>query len=160
LRERKKIKPELEKYFDKNGKLLKKSLEEAEVFDGYSCIFTTEKFDKEEMVRLYFDKDLVEKAFQSIKGIVKVQPIRHWLYNRVTAHIFVCYLAYTLLSLLKYKLKKLEMSPVQALRELDSLYRVYMRDTEKGFKISKLVALTKKQEKILRCVDKKLLVEV
>ncbi len=160
LSERKKIKPELEKYFDKNGKLLKKVLEEAEGFDGYSCIFTTEKFDKEEMVRLYFDKDLVEKAFQSIKGIVKVQPIRHWLYNRVTAHIFVCYLAYTLLSLLKYRLKKLETSPVQALRELDSLYRVYMRDTEKGFKTSRLVALTKKQEKILRCVDKKLLVEV
>lgn len=159
LLERKKIKQELEKYFDKNGKLIKKILEEAEVYDGYSCIFTTENFNKEEMVRLYFDKDLVEKAFQSIKGIIKVQPIRHWLYNRVTAHIFVCYLSYMLFSLLKYKLKKVEISPIQALRELDSLYRVYMHDTKKGFKTSRLVALTKKQEKILRCVDKKLLVK-
>lgn len=159
LAERKKIKPALEKYFNTNGKLLLKKIEEDEEFDGYSCIFTTEKLSKMDTVKLYFDKDLVEKAFQSLKGVINVQPIRHWLYNRVNAHVFVCYLAYLLLSLLKHRLKKLEMSPVEALKELDSLYNVYIRDKKKGFKISRLVALTKKQEEILRCVDKKLLRE-
>jgi transposase len=159
LAERKKIKPALENYFNKNGKLLLKRIEEDEEFDGYSCIFTTEKLSKMDIVKLYFDKDLVEKAFQSLKGVINVQPIRHWLYSRVNAHVFVCYLAYLLLSLLKYRLRKLEMSPVEALRELDSLYKVYIRDKKRGFKISRLVALTKKQEEILRCVDKKLLRE-
>jgi len=109
------------------------------------------------MVRVYFDKDLIEKAFQSLKGVIKVQPIRHWLYNRVIAHVFICYLAYLLLSLLKLRLKKIEMSPVEALRELDSLYKVYMRDEKKNFKVSRLVALTKKQEKILRTIDEMLM---
>ena len=95
----KKIKPEMEEYFDKNGKLSYKELREAEEFDGYSVIFTTVKLSKKEIVEIYFDKDLVEKAFQSLKGIVKVQPVRHWLYNRVIVHVFICYLAYLLLSL-------------------------------------------------------------
>ncbi len=153
LAEGKSIKSELTRYFDKHGKLLPKKLEAAEEFDGYACIFTTDVLSKEEMVRVYFDKDLIEKAFQSLKGVIKVQPIRHWLYNRVIAHVFICYLAYLLLSLLKLRLKKIEMSPVEALRELDSLYKVYRRDEKKNFKVSRLVALTKKQEKILRTID-------
>jgi transposase len=157
LKEKKKIKPELDKYFDKEGNLLLKKLKEAEEFDGFSCIFTTTSLPKEKVVQLYFDKDMVEKAFQSLKGVVKVQPIRHWLYNRVVAHVFICYLSYLLLSLLKYKLKKIGISPIEALKELDSLYRVYIRDAKKGFKMSRMVALTKKQEAILRCIDKKLI---
>lgn len=159
LTEGKKIKPKLEQYFSTNGKLLLKKLKQAEEFDGFSCIFSTAKMKNEELVRMYFDKDLVEKAFQSLKGVIKVRPIRHWLYNRVIAHVFICYLSYLLLSLLKYKLKKIDISPVAALRELDSLYKVYLRDSEKGFKLSRTVALNKKQEKILRCIDKKLLAQ-
>jgi len=157
LVQRKKIKPELEKYFSKNRKLVPGKLKDAEEFDGFSCIFSTAKIAKDKMVKMYFDKDLVEKAFQSLKGIVKVRPIRHWLYNRVIAHVFVCYLSYLLLSLLKYRLEKIEMSPVEALKELDSLYRVYLRDSKKDFQLSRMVTLNKKQEKILRCIDKKLL---
>ncbi len=93
----KKVKPELEKYFDEKGNLSYQELQETEEFDGYSVIFTTAKLSPKEIVKIYFDKDLVEKAFQSLKGIVKVQPIRHWLYNRVIAHVFICYLAYLLL---------------------------------------------------------------
>ena len=109
-----------------------------------------------EIVRLYFDKDLVEKAFQSIKGITRLQPIRHWLYNRVLAHVAICYLAYLLLSLLKFRLKDLGISPETALRELDSMYKVYMRDKKKGFQISRVVTLSKKQEQILKTIDPRL----
>lgn len=158
----KEIKPGLEKFFDKKGKLLMNKLREAEEFDGYSAIFTTTKLSKHQMVKIYFEKDLVEKAFQSLKGIVSLRPVRHWLYNRVIAHVFVCYLSYLLLSLLNIKLKNknIETSPVEALKELDTLYKVYMRDSKKGFKVHQTVALNKKQEKILRAVDKKLLTQM
>ncbi len=154
------IKPGMEKFFGADGQLLTHRLKKAEEFDGYSCIFTTSKLSKEAMVRLYFDKDLVEKAFQSLKGVIKLQPIRHWLYNRVTAHVFICYLSYLLLSLLQLRLKTLQISPVEALRELESLYKVYMRDRKKGFKLERLVALSKTQEKIMRTIDKHLLPSV
>lgn len=152
------IKNGLEKFFDKHGQLIQSKLTEAEEFDGCSCIFCTRRLSKEEMVRLYFDKDLVEKAFHTIKGITNLQPIRHWLSNRVKAHVFVCYLSYLLLSLLKYRLKKAKVSPQAALRELETMYKVYLRNNEGVLKISRVVTLTKKQELILKAIDKKLLV--
>lgn len=158
LYKRKRIKEELEVFFEQ-GILNENFLKEEEMFDGYSFIFTTAEITKEQMINLYFDKDLIEKAFQSIKGVTRLQPIRHWLYNRVKAHVFICYLSYLLLSLLKLRVKKLKLSPVSALRELDSLYRVYIRDAKKNFKVSKFVALNKNQEKIIRTIDKKLCVQ-
>jgi transposase-like protein len=37
------------------------------------------------------------------------------------------------------------------------MYRVYLNDPKKNVKIDRLVALTKKQEEILKVIDKKLL---
>ncbi len=152
------IKEGLEKYFTKEGKLDKNAIEEDEILDGFSYVFSSKEASAEEIMKLYFhDKDIVEKAFQSLKGVIKIRPIRHWLYNRVISHIFICYLSYLLLALLKLSLKKIDMSPVVALRELGSLYKVYMKDNRKNFQLTKTVALTKIQEKILKTIDKKLL---
>lgn len=159
LSNKKNIKSGLEKFFSKSGKLLTEQIEQEEKFHGYSCIFTTAKLTSEQMVHHYFEKDLVEKAFQSLKGVVRLRPIRHWLYNRVIAHVFICYLSYLLLSILKLRLTKINLSPAKALQELDTLYKVYMHDSKKGFKVSRVVALNKMQEKILKTVDKKLIQE-
>lgn len=159
LKQDKPIKVGLEKFFSKNGKILIRRLREVEEFDGYSIIFTTEKFTKEKIIKMYFDKDLVEKAFQSLKGVIGLRPIRHWLYNRVISHVFICYLSYLLLSILKLRLNKIDVTPIKALKELDTLYKVYMRDSKKNFEFEKLVALTKNQEKILRAVSRKLIAQ-
>ena len=111
------------------------------------------------IIKAYFDKDVVEKAFQSLKGVIRLRPIRHWPYNRVEAHVFICYLACLLLSILKNRVNDLDMSFQKALDELDGLYRVYLKDPRTGYKLGRLVALTKNQEQILRAVDKSLLKE-
>jgi len=154
------IKAGLSQFFAKDGRLLLNRVRDAEEFDGYSALFTTASYSKDKMVKMYFDKDLVEKAFQSLKGIIKLRPIRHWLYNRVIAHVFICYLSYLLLSLLQIKLRKTGFSPVAALKELDTLYKVYLKDAKKEFKLQRVVALNKNQEKILRAIDKKLLTQL
>jgi transposase len=150
-------KPGMEKFFTTSGCMKIDVLREAEEFDGYSCIFSTAKLAKDEIVRLYFDKDVVEKAFHTIKGITRLQPVRHWLYNRVIAHVFICYLSYLLLSILQFRMKKLGLSAEETLTELDSMYNVYLRDAKKGFRISRVVTLSKKQETILKAVNKRLL---
>lgn len=159
LSQGKKIKSGLEKFFSKSGRLLTEKILQKEEFHGYFCLFTTAELTSEQMVKYYFDKDLVEKAFQSIKGIVRLRPIRHWLYNRVIGHVFICYLSYLLLSILRLRLKKINLSPVKALQELESLYKIYMKDSKKGFEVTRVVALNKMQEKILMTVDKRLLLE-
>jgi len=156
LSEGKTIKPDIQPFFAKNGRVLESKLNQERRFDGTSFIFTTSNLTVTQAVFAYFDKDVVEKCFQSLKGVVRLRPVRHWLYNRVEAHIFICYLSCLLLSILKMKVARLEISEQSALRELDGLYRVYLRDPQNGFKMSRLVALTRTQEKILRAIDKHL----
>ncbi len=158
LNKGKKIKDGLDIYFHANNAINHKAIKLAEEFDGFTFIFSSKKLARDEIMRLYFvEKDIVEKAFQSIKGITGLRPIRHWLYNRVTAHVSICYLSYLLLSVLKFKLAKINMSPIEALSALDTMYRVYVRDPEKEFEISRVVTLSKKQETILKTINKKLL---
>ena len=64
---------------------------------------------------------------------------------------------YLLLSLLKFRLKELEISPEAALDELKSMYKVYLRDSKNVFKMTRVVTLTKRQELILKTIDKELL---
>lgn len=148
----------ISKYLTPTGRVRKKELKKAEEFDGYSCIFSTsESLSCKETVIVYFDKDIVEKAFKILKGVVSLNPVRHWLHDRVVAHVFICYLSYLLLSLLKYELRDLEITPVQALKNLESMYKIYFSDKKKKYKMSKTVTLSKYQESILKALDKRLL---
>jgi transposase len=151
------FKPELGKFFAKDGRILESRIKQEGEFDGMSFIFTTSNLRLPEAVKAYFDKDVVEKSFQALKGVIRLRPVRHWLYNRVEAHVFICYLSCLLLSILKLKVAPLGLSFHAALAEMDGSYRVYLRDPKTSFKINRLVSLTKRQEKILRAVDKRLL---
>jgi hypothetical protein len=151
------IKPSLHKFFDQHHNIRQSLVDAAGEFDGYSCIFCTTALSKQELVEEYFDKDLVEKAFRTLKGVIHLRPIRHWLHTRVRGHIFICFLAYLLLSLLRLHLRPLHLSPEEALRELETMYKVYLRDPSGTFKISRVVTLTKKQKIILSAIDPTLL---
>jgi len=157
LAQGKSIKPGLERFFDARGQLRPALLAQAEEFDGYSCLFCTRALPEDQMLCLYFDKDIVEKAFHSLKGITQLRPVRHWLAEHVQAHVFICYLAYLLLSLLQYRLRHTEFTAESALLELGSMYKVYLRDAKRGFRLSRVVALTKKQETILKAINRQLL---
>lgn len=49
------------------------------------------------------------------------------------------------------------MSAQEALGELETMYKVYVIDSKSIFKMSRVVTLSKRQELILKTVDKKLL---
>ena len=156
LSSNKSIKQGLGKYFTRTGRLRVSELKKVEEFDGYSCIFSTKKkVSDKDMVQLYFDKDVVEKSFRTLKGITNLQPVRHWLYNRVKSHVFICYLSCMLLSILKLKLKKIEISPVQALKDLDTIYKVCVYDKKKKNRFYRTKTISKHQEDILKAIKKK-----
>jgi transposase len=79
------------------------------------------------------------------------------LANRVRGHIFICYLAYLLLSVLEYKIKEIGLTGPEALATLDSMYRVYLSDPKSKNKFIKTVTLSKAQEEILKKVNPLLL---
>lgn len=148
----------LKKYFRTRG-LNDAAIAQAERYDGYSLLFTTNKQSTAESVKAYFDKDLVEKAFRTLKGITHLRPVRHWLEQRVRAHVFICYISYLLLSVLNYKLKKAELrfSSVEALIKLQTLYKVHLLDPKSKNTFEKTVAYTEEQKQILRVTNPHLL---
>jgi transposase len=119
---------------------------------GYSFIFHSTDYEINEVVVKYYDKDIVEKSFHQIKGVLSLNPIRLKLLDRVSAHIKICYLAYCILSLMKFKLRKIGVSPIEAIDELSSAYNVYLEDIKNDFKWSKIVTLKKSQENILKAI--------
>ena len=85
---------------------------------GYSLLYHSTDLDDAEVVKKYFDRDIVEKSFRQMKGMLELRPVRVWLMNHVEAHIKLCYLAYSILCWFSYLLKPLEINSSTALREL------------------------------------------
>jgi transposase len=133
------------------------AIKQAEQFDGVSAIFSTKRVTCKETVYAYFEKDRVEKAFRTLKGLLEMDKIRFWLKGKVKGHIFVCYLSYLLMSLLDYKLKATKINATDALELMQSMYKVHISDPKTKNKFVKTVVLSTKQEKILKAIDEKLL---
>ncbi len=119
---------------------------------GYSLIYHNTKYSSDEVVKNYYDKDMVERAFKHIKGVLNLRPIRVWLNNHIEGHIKICYLAYAILSLMNFKLRKLKISAVDALSSLKHGYKINLRDNSSGFEWSVHVSLEPKQQKILKAL--------
>ena len=72
----------------------KEELEEAKRLDGIFVISTSRKeIEKSKVVDSYKNLQEVEILFDDFKNFVDVRPIRHWLEDRVKAHVFICVLA-------------------------------------------------------------------
>jgi transposase len=121
---------------------------------GYSLIFHTTNFTTEEVIRKYFeDKDIVEKAYRELKSPINLNPIRHYRLNRVRAHTKICYLAYSILAYMNFKLKPTGLSAVEALDKLKYGYKIKLSSKEENFEWQKIVTLTKQQLDIINALD-------
>ena len=154
--DKKAVKEGLKKYL-RGNQIDYEAVTEAERYDGVSAIFSSRDLTAAEMVKAYFEKDKVEKSFRCLKGLIEMDKVRFWLANRVKGHIFVCYLAYLLLSVLEYKLRRIGIKAPEALETLESLYRVYITDPKSNNQFIKTVSLNKKQEEILKEINPLLL---
>jgi transposase len=71
---------------------------EEEHLDGIYVLRTSvpaAHLDAAETVQVYKDLARVERAFRSLKTVdLEIRPIRHWMADRVRAHVFLCMLAY------------------------------------------------------------------
>jgi transposase len=137
----------------KRDKLLLESATDKDVkYIGYSLIFHNTALKPSEVVKSYFDKDVVERSFRTMKGDVQLHPIRLWLPNRVNAHIKICYLSMCILSLIKYKCKRFDIAPTEVLQELQSVYKVNLRHSKTKQSFSKVVTLSNRQKNILKAL--------
>jgi len=133
-----------EKHYGKGG------TDEKARYIGYSLIYHNTELEMREVVRQYFEKDVVERSFRQIKGVLSLRPLRMWLKSHVNGHVRVCYLSYAILAMLGYKVKDLEISPQEALKKLKTGYMVHLKDHESDFSWTATVNLEKIQDDILK----------
>lgn len=51
------------------------------------------QIDDQKVMESYKELMKVEKSFRDIKSQIKIRPIRHWKENKITGHIYLCYLS-------------------------------------------------------------------
>lgn len=119
-------------------------------FMGYSLIFHTTEFSEADVVRTYYQKDIVEKAYRELKSTVNLHPIRKYRMSHIKAHVKICYMAYSILAYMQYKLKPQNISAVYALEQLQSVYQVHLKSDKDNFCWTKTVTLKNEQKKILK----------
>jgi transposase len=119
---------------------------------GYSLLYHTTKLDTATVVSKYYEKDIVERSFKSLKGEVQLHPIRLWLPQRIEAHVKLCYLSLCLLALIGYKCRKLNLSATKVLDELQYIYKVHLEHAKTKKKWDKVVTLTNQQKQILKAL--------
>ncbi len=120
---------------------------------GYSLIYHTTNYQLNEVVKKYFERDNVEKAYREIKSNINLNPIRKYRMEHIKAHVKICYLAYAILSLIQYKVKSLNISASTAIEKLQNVYKCELIHKKENLKWSKVVTLSNEQKKILKVLN-------
>jgi transposase len=117
-----------------------------------TLIFHNTELGPDNIVRKYFEKDVVERSFRTMKGDTQLHPIRLWLPTRINAHIKLCYLSLCLLSLIQFKCKGLKISIAEIINQLQSIYQIKLKHTETNKSFTKIVTQTNQQKRILEAL--------
>ena len=75
---------------------------ENEKIEEPSLYFHIHDIGIDDVVRKYYDKDSLERAFRQMKGVFDLRPVKVRLKPHIEGHVKVCCLAYSILSYLSY----------------------------------------------------------
>jgi transposase len=120
--------------------------------DGRSLFFSTDiTMPGEELIRTYFQKDHIEKAFRYLRGNACLAPIGYQLPNRVEAYLSVVnFISYELIAAILWKIEKFNIGiGYESLMEKASkIFEVEF--TSKGLKIYRWTHISKEDEKLFK----------
>ena len=86
---------------------MNKPWKETQLYDGLHGIYTS--LDKAKAIDIlghYGGLWRIEQSFRVLKSEHEIRPIYHHEPRRVRAHIAICFMAFTLMRVLKYKINK------------------------------------------------------
>jgi hypothetical protein len=125
-------------------------------YDGWMIIAAHEQLPHSatQLVQLYRDKDMVEKDFGIIKGLVALRPIRHRTEPKVRAHVTICMLALLLERTLHHQLKG-RCSARAALEQLETcrLNRQAMGESDAAYTLTETKPEQQRLLRVLRAQE-------
>jgi transposase len=132
-------------------------VEKARNYNGLFVISTTEvNLSAEDILKIYREKDIIEKAFRAIKSEIGLRPFFLSSDESVTGYVFICALAYQVRSILRFLLKKSnsEMSIEEAFEILDRLKVVKISVKMEGVQVYRKVSVGGQRAiDVIHCFD-------
>jgi hypothetical protein len=122
--------------------------------DGRFLMFSTnDNLSAETMLEVYFQRDVVEKAFRTMKGEIALGPVRYRRREHIDAHTTLVYLGYLLWRWTERRLR--EKYPAMTLNEAIALVENVSLVRFRSGKIDRdwVTKLTTEQRNILSTVD-------
>jgi len=120
--------------------------------DGRSLFFCTDtRMPYDEIVRTYFQKDHVERAFRHLKGEACLSPVKYQLPGRVEAYLSVVnFIAYELIAGVLWKMREheIDIGCESLMEEASKIYEVEM--TSKGKKVHRWTHMSKEVKKLFK----------
>jgi len=114
-------------------------LKEEEELDGIFILTTNRSdFNAEKIIDSYKNLREVETLFDDLKHFVDIRPVRHWIENRVRAHVFICILSLLLKRIfeINYMKGKAVMEPLEEISKSKLVYyRVKFSEREQRYQI-------------------------
>ena len=120
-----------------------------EAWDGIKGYVTNTKLPPKDVLDSYKNLWFIERAFRMNKTDLRVRPIYHRLYNRIEAHICICFTAYSIMLELErlLKAKKSTISLMRAQEITHNMYQiVYQLPNSKNNKVQMLKMDQEQQE--------------
>lgn len=129
----------------------------AESMDGKYLLYASDpSLSATDVVRMYFERDFVEKVFRDLKTFEEIAPIRHRKESRVLGIMFVCTLALRLKIALRTMLETVGEKNVSAEMLLKQLGRVHQVVLQKDTEVEVwYTGLQEKHKKILKKIGMK-----
>ena len=129
--------------------------EKARRLDGRSLLFCTEaSMSGRDIVKIYFQKDRVEKAFRHLKGDASLSPIRYQLPGRVDAYLSVVnFIAYEIIAAVMWKIEteRLGIGYDDFMDKLSEISEVVL--VRKGNKIYRWTTVSQEIQKLVKPFD-------
>lgn len=136
-----------EKAFDKTNN------NRSNKYYGYSLIYHNLSITAQEVVKKYFEKDIVERSFKKLKSSINLHPFNVWKLENIKTHIKICYLAYAILAYIDFKLIPVGIKGNEALKILQGAYKVHIKMENSEVEIEKNVVLKKIQKQIIELLN-------
>ena len=98
-------------------------IEKSKKFDGYFGLITNcDDLSPKEIVTQYKGLWQIERSFRLLKSNLSIRPVYHWNPDRIKAHFAICYMAFALMRIMRFKLMSsdIQLSDDEVHRAIDA----------------------------------------
>jgi transposase len=131
-------------------------IEHDKLWDGLHGVITNKSNLREvdEILNTYRGLWQIEEAFRITKTDLKIRPVYHWKESRVRAHIAICFMSYTMLVQIRYRLKRngINISPRKLKEELSRVMKVKIKNKTTKTEVVLPTLLTDVQKSIYKAL--------